>query len=246
VRRNLGKLVLSAVLLLAVMAGLGWLDVHVLSHGSVGAADRSLDSSLAQHRDAFWNSVTKVLTFSAETMPVIVASFVVLVISALVFRRWHEPLFVAATLIGEVTIFVTTTLLVHRARPTVPHLDHAPPTSSFPSGHTAAAIALFGVIAALVIAYGAGRTWRTLAIALAVLMPLAVAMSRMYRGMHYLTDVIGGALLGGAWLYISTRFLLRAAIHRIGGATYPGSGPHERAVRRETGELPAARTPAVS
>ena len=132
-------LFVGAAVLLGVMVALGALDVHVLSHSRIGSEDRTIDNNFAHHRDAFWNSVTKVLTYGAETLPVIVASVVLCVIAAVVFRRWHEPVFVASTLIGEVAVFVLTTLLVHRARPTVPQLDHAPPTSSFPSGHTAAA-----------------------------------------------------------------------------------------------------------
>jgi len=43
---------------------------------------------------------------------------------------------------GETGLFLLASVIVHRFRPGIPHLDGAPPTSSFPSGHTAATIAL--------------------------------------------------------------------------------------------------------
>jgi membrane-associated phospholipid phosphatase len=220
-------LVGSAAVVLLLMVAVGAIDVHVLSHGRIGSEDRAIEADLARHRASFWNSLTKLLTYGAETLPVAVASLVLVVIAAVVFRRWHEPLFVASTLIGEVAIFVATTLLVHRARPAVPELDHAPPTSSFPSGHTAAATALYGAIAVLVVGYGARRFWRVVAVAIAVLVPIAVALSRLYRGMHYPTDVLGGFLLGGTWLLISSRLLLEWGVQRRGGTAYPPA-PHAR------------------
>jgi membrane-associated phospholipid phosphatase len=207
-KRTLAFVFGGAVLILLVMIGLGLLDVHLLAHSRLGRADGSVDSTLARHRDHLLNALTLVATDAASTLPVIAAGVIVTITAGLVFRRWREPLFVATVLVGEVTIFVVTTLVVHRPRPNVVRLDHAPPTSSFPSGHTAAAVALFGSIAALVIFYGARAAWRRLAITVAILFPIVVAASRLYRGMHYPTDVLGGALLGFAWLRVSVHAVL--------------------------------------
>jgi membrane-associated phospholipid phosphatase len=209
--RTAGALVICAAALLAVMTCLGELDIHILWHGPVGAEDRMLDSTLARDRTGLLDRITAACTACAATMPVIAAGIVVVVAAWLAFRRWREPLFVAAALLGEVGIFVATTLLVHRPRPAVAHLDAAPPTSSFPSGHTAAATVLYGGVAVLVMTYGARRWWRRIAVTLAILMPVLVAASRLYRGMHYLTDVIAGAVLGGAWLLCAAAVLLRRA-----------------------------------
>jgi undecaprenyl-diphosphatase len=192
------------------MIALGLLDVHLLAHSRFGRADGSVDSTLARHRDHVLNALTLGATDAASTMPVIAAAVIVMITAGLVFRRWREPLFVATAIVGEVAIFIITTLVVHRPRPNVVRLDHAPPTSSFPSGHTAAAVALCGSIAALVVWHGARAVWRRLAIAVAILVPVAVAASRLYRGMHYPTDVLGGALLGFTWLQVSVYAILGA------------------------------------
>jgi membrane-associated phospholipid phosphatase len=203
-KRTLAILFAGAATLLAVMICLGLLDVHVLAHSRLGHADGSVDTALAHHRDHLLNSLTLAATFAASTLPVIVLAAVVVVVSAIVFRRWREPLFVVAAVVGEVAIFVATTLVVHRPRPNVVRLDHAPPTSSFPSGHTAASVALYGSVAALVIVFGARIAWRRIAVVIAILVPLLVGASRLYRGMHYPTDVLGGALLGIGWLRVVT------------------------------------------
>jgi membrane-associated phospholipid phosphatase len=196
------RLIPSAVLLWAVLAGIGHLLTHQLRHSGVVRWDASVDRALANHRSGGWSTVTHFATFGAETSTVIVLGVVVFVALRLMLKRWRESAFVAVALIGEVSIFVCTTLVVDRARPAVPHLDSAPATSSFPSGHTAAAVTLYGALA--IVAFVASRHgWpRTVLAALAVLMPVAVAMSRLYRGMHFPTDVLAGALLGVLWLSI--------------------------------------------
>ena len=213
-KRTVVILLAGAVVLLATMVGLGLLDVHLLSHGSVGHVDRSVDQTLSHHRTRLLNALTLDATDSAETFSVAGAALAVIVAARLFFARWREAVFVLCALVGEVTIFVTTTLLVHRPRPNVVRLDQAPPTSSFPSGHTAAAVALYGAAAILVVRYSKRAAWRQAAVALAVVVPLVVAGSRLYRGMHYPTDVLAGALLGVSWLRICAGAVLDSATRR--------------------------------
>jgi undecaprenyl-diphosphatase len=93
--------------------------------------------------------VTRWTTLLSETITVTVLAVLTVAITAWVWRRWREPMLVAVAVAGEVAIFLAITLLVDRRRPPVSHLDQAPPTSSFPSGHTAAAICLYGALAVL-------------------------------------------------------------------------------------------------
>ena len=173
-----------------------------------GALGRLGGPHLAADRHQPWTELTHLTTYLAETMTVIAVGLVAFVLLRLGLKRWREPLFLAVALIGEVTIFVSTTLLVDRDRPPVKHLDGAPPTSSFPSGHTAASVALYGGLAVIAWRVGAAAWLRTLATVAAVLVPVLVAVSRMYRGMHYPTDVIAGALLACCWLAVTSTVIL--------------------------------------
>ncbi len=137
------------------------------------------------------------------------------------YRSWRPVLLLAVALCGEIVVFLTTASLIDRPRPAVPHLDaHLPPTSSFPSGHTAAAICLYGAIAAIVLAHARGRwrgRWRGLVIACAVGIIVVVAAARLYRGAHYPTDVLGSALFAVPWLVVTVRaFPLRPVTGRNG------------------------------
>jgi undecaprenyl-diphosphatase len=85
----------------------------------------------------------------------------------------------------------------------VQHLDESPPTSSFPSGHTAASTAYY-VGTGLIIAWHTRELWlKRLLVAVGVLIALTVACCRMYRGMHYPTDVITSFLLGVSLLTVA-------------------------------------------
>lgn len=233
-KRTLAVLLVTAGCLLLLMVGLGLLDVHVLAHGSVGHLDRATDQTLARHRDHLLNSVTFGATSLAATTTVIVAAFLVFVAARLVFKRWREALFVVTVMVGEVSIFTATTFIVHRPRPQGVEMDHAPPTSSFPSGHTAASVALWGTIAILVARYGARVVWGRIALALAIAVPLIVAASRLYRGMHFLTDVLAGAVLGAAWLLAATRTVLGATARPAGEKESPAHhGARQVALRGE-------------
>jgi undecaprenyl-diphosphatase len=201
-------LLASAIVIWLVLVLIGHLLGHQWSHSALVRWDASVDRRLAAHRRDPWNEITHLATFMAETLTVIAIGLVAFVLLRLGLKRWREPLFLAVAVIGEVTIFVSTTMLVDRARPPVKHLDGAPPTSSFPSGHTAASVALYGALAVVAWRVGAAVWLRTLATVLAVLVPVAVASSRLYRGMHYPTDVIAGALLSCCWLAVTSTLVL--------------------------------------
>ena len=94
---------------------------------------------------------------------------------------------------------MTIAAVVKRPRPDVPHLDSRLPTSAFPSGHMAATTCLYVAIAILVIGHARGW-WRYLFLIPAIVMPVAVATARMYRGEHHPTDILASLLFSALWL----------------------------------------------
>lgn len=73
---------------------------------------------------------------------------------------------------------------------------------SFPSGHATTAMALYGLLAYLLYKRYTGRTQRRLLLAAAVILIILVGFSRVYLGVHYLSDVLAGFLVGALWLLV--------------------------------------------
>jgi membrane-associated phospholipid phosphatase len=202
--------VASYVLLSVVLLALGWTLTRVLFPNHPAGWDIHVNRWFADRRNGTANNLTSVGSNVAETMTVIgIAAVVIAILGAL--RRWRALAFLATALVLEVTVFLTTTMLVDRDRPAVHKLDAAPPTSSFPSGHTAAAVVLYVGIALIVTASVRNRVARTVAWVVAVFAPVFVIVSRLYRGMHFPTDVAAGVLLGALAL-LASLFVVRTAV----------------------------------
>jgi membrane-associated phospholipid phosphatase len=93
-------------------------------------------------------------------------------------------------------------LTFERARPSVvPHLQDAG-GYSFPSGHTMTAVITYGLLAAVLVSQLGGRA-RYVPPVIAAVIVLAVGFSRIYLGVHYLTDVLAGTLVAGACLILA-------------------------------------------
>jgi undecaprenyl-diphosphatase len=89
-----------------------------------------------------------------------------------------------------------------RARPSFDDPLLSLVTYSFPSGHTAAATVFYGLLACYLVRRAHAWHVRALAVVGAVAMVMLVALSRMYLGVHYLSDVLAAAAEGAAWLAI--------------------------------------------
>lgn len=190
-----GVYVLAAVGLIA----LGLLIVHVVPGSGPRSWDASVSRWFATHRTAAVDRVTGDATHLANTEPVVVIA--ALVAAVLLWRRhWHQVVFLVAALALEITTFLTVDYVVRRPRPVVPKLDATPSTSSFPSGHAAASIVLWIGIAIIVSVLSAHVVLRVLAWLPASILPPLTAFARVYRGLHYTTDVAAGFLLGAVAL----------------------------------------------
>jgi undecaprenyl-diphosphatase len=188
------RLVVSFVLIAGAMFGIGKL---ITSHPP--AFDETVPRWLATHRTPQLNTISYYLSQAGSTRWILAVGLVIVPLALALIGRWRPAVFVVVAMFGELALFVSVATIVHRARPPVTHLDGHLPTSSFPSGHTAATMCLYGALAILVVPRTRGL-WRWLAVAVAVLMPALVAWSRMYRGEHHPLDVAGGILLALLWL----------------------------------------------
>jgi membrane-associated phospholipid phosphatase len=200
------------LILAALMIGVGFLLVDVvLPVHTIGHDDEAVNTWLASHRSPSRDNVSFVGTMIGD-IPFVPALVIVTAIGAAILRRWRAFAFILGAIAVEVATYRVTSLIVHRQRPSVPRLDpdHLPVNQSYPSGHVAAAVVVYVGLALLISARLRNRGARLAVWTLAIALPLVVAVSRMYRGMHHPLDVIAGCLMGLAAISIAL-FAARAA-----------------------------------
>lgn len=198
------RVLLRTAVLWAGVLGVGFLIVDVIA-----LDEHAVSQAVVDARTPALDSVTAIVSGLADTPVVIATCLVVVGLTWWGTRQWWFAVVPAIALSAEATVFLTSSALIGRDRPEVDHLDHAPPTSSFPSGHTGASTAVYLAFALLATRIRHGAL-RVTVIVLCSLVPVGVALSRVYRGMHHPTDVIAGLAVGGtcaliAWTWMPER-----------------------------------------
>lgn len=202
-----GFLVLAAASILLAL-----LVVHVLVPSSglgLGGTDESVNNTLAEHRTGTLTTIAEVGTEvgGSPVLPILVG--IVAIVCAFK-RRWLIAAFAVFVLAVESATYRVTSILVPRHRPTVHRLEGLEVDASYPSGHTAASIAVYSGLVLLLTSRFTSSLKKALAWTAAILLTTFVALSRMYEGMHHPLDVAGGVLVGiGAILVLL--FACRAA-----------------------------------
>lgn len=187
----------AIVVLVAVFLGLVAVATALgkLLTGGPPPFDTNVVTWLASARSAPLTSVAQGVTFLGSTLWLVCLTLIVGT-WLIAKRRPSGALLLLLAAAGATAIDNLVKVLVGRVRPDM--VTHLAPTStfSFPSGHACSAAAVY-----LVLALGLSRN-RALArtvITAAVVLAIAVALSRVYLGVHYPTDVVAGLALGWLW-----------------------------------------------
>lgn len=197
---------IALAVMVAVTSAIGFLILGPLE-GSVVALDRDIAQSLGEMRTPDWNDSTAVGSTSADSLVKIPGTIVLSLLFLWRWRRWREAGLLVGALALESSAFVITSFIVDRSRPPIEQLDSIPPTGSFPSGHTGAAVAFYGALAVIVWWHVRNPLVRGVVALIAGVLPFVVGFSRMYRGMHFLSDVVVGGIVGLVALVIVYRLL---------------------------------------
>lgn len=188
-------------------------------------ADTRLDEQLVTLRDPAFTRLAEGATFAAQAL--VGAAFAVVAAAALWYaRRRRDALLTAALVIGALAVVFAVKSLVAEHRPPQ-RLWVIPPDTemSFPSGHATVAAAV--AISLILLTRGA---LRPLAIVAGVLFAALVAFARMYLGVHYLSDVIGGFITAtGVALLVSGLMDLPGISRRLEDVGTPATGRHHAA-----------------
>ncbi|MFJ5046141.1 phosphatase PAP2 family protein [Streptomyces sp. NPDC088719] len=195
----------AAALVLLVLVAARWSPLMSL--------DRAVADALHRHAvaDPGLVQVSRVLTdwvWDPWTMRALIAVTVVVL-----WWRGARPLalWVAATSLIATLLQQGLKAAVGRERPQWPDPVDSAHYAAFPSGHAMTAVVTCGLFVWLLRLYGAGPGARGVVLAVAVVSAIGVAATRVYLGVHWLTDVVGGALLGVAVVALSAAAYARYA-----------------------------------
>lgn len=208
---------LGVAVVLALGAGFEQLLVGVLDGGGLTGADRPVLWFLAAHRRPWSISTAQVITDLGSPLGAGVTGLVVGVVLALLWRSWLPLLVVALGWGGIVMINTVVKDLVGRDRPPSATAVLGEHGFSFPSGHTTATTVVWLLSAWLLDRWVVDRRLlgRVAVWSGAVLMIISVGVTRVYLGVHFLSDVLAGWVLGLAWaltiVLVTTRWAGEAA-----------------------------------
>ncbi|MGW3635154.1 diacylglycerol kinase family protein [Streptomyces sp. NPDC005122] len=193
----------------ALMVGLGLLITGPARDLWPLTVEDRVDEAFERGRTGTLTTLSLLGSEAGNTLTVITLTLAACLVLVLLPRlpMWRQTAFLAVAVSLQSLVFLVITLSVDRNRPDVDRLDASPPTSSYTSGHTGAATALYAGLAVVVLSRGRGP-WRRAVGVLLLLIPLLVGVARLYRGMHHPTDVVGGLVNGGLSLLIVGRALL--------------------------------------
>jgi len=182
------------------------------AHDPLMRADIFLAPILSAPRNPHWFSFFYALTLTAAS---VTATLLAIIVSAILWRKQERlmvfGLWLALTLSEGFTFFAK--LFFHRPRPLFAAV--AEHSFSFPSGHATTVVVLYGFFLYLFLRRAASRAAKISAIIGTVALIILVDFSRLYLGVHYLSDVLAGNVVGAAGLFLGTYMMRHLNTSRL-------------------------------
>jgi undecaprenyl-diphosphatase len=152
--------------------------------------------------------IMKFFSFIGSTSSVIVLSLFILFFLYKVLHHRSELILFISVVLGSSILNMVLKLFFHRARPDLHRLIEIH-GYSFPSGHAMSAFAVYGVLSFLLWRHIPTRSGRIFLTIISTTMIISIGISRIYLGVHYPSDIIGGYLISGFWLTLAIWFYQR-------------------------------------
>ena len=190
-------LVVGAIIAVAATVAFASLAENVLE-GGTQTFDVAILEWLHGHQSKALTAVMVEMTYLGT------GTVVIVVVGVAALFLWHTEhkhsarLLLAAT-IGNILLNGALKLVYHRPRPSVFAWQTTAVSSSFPSGHAMSATVVYGTVAYLLMRLQKHRWAKMLTLTGATLLILLICLTRLYLGVHYPSDVLGGIVVGLAW-----------------------------------------------
>lgn len=186
-----------------ILIGAGWIfggiAEDVVTGDPLTVVDREIAVWLHLHATPTLTGAMKFISLLAS-WPVVMGIWLFMAIYFVWNRSNYRLLALTLTIPVGMLLNVMLKFAFHRSRPTWDDPTLMIASFSFPSGHAMAATLLYGFLAAFGVRKVQAWRWRVLSVLAAGMLVALIGFSRLYLGVHYLSDVLAGMAAGSAWL----------------------------------------------
>ncbi len=193
------QLTAGALLLIGASGLFGAIAEDVASGDALTLVDVRVAQWFHAHATPLLTRIALAVTQLHDTLPVLAATLALAAYLAWK-RNWYGLIVLSLTVPFGMLINVLMKYSFHRIRPSFEDPLLVLSGYSFPSGHVAGATLFYGVVAALLVAQIVAWRWRVMIVLAAIALVLLVALTRIYLGVHYLSDVLAAFAEGVVWL----------------------------------------------
>ncbi|MGG2092076.1 phosphatase PAP2 family protein [Bacillus sp. S13(2024)] len=174
----------------------------LISDKRIAGFDNTVISFIQGLESPTLTSIMKFFTFIGSGLPIVFITLAIILFLYKVLHHRRELILFVWVVIGSALLNWILKMIFHRARPTIHRIVEAN-GFSFPSGHSMAAFSLYGIVTFLLWRHVKSSFGRIILIFIGATMIIAIGASRIYLGVHYPSDVLGGYLASGSWLAAS-------------------------------------------
>lgn len=190
--------------LLALIPFLIIIVIIMFNMNAIQHIDNRVTLSIISWRTPQLSSFFSAVTILANPTSVVATVLILTIIAYVLTKRFHLPLWIILTnSIGSLGLNPLVKNIVQRSRPDEELRLVQEASYSFPSGHAFASMVAFGCVILLLLLFLKPSAFRGVLIVLSFVTILLIGFSRIFLGVHYLSDVVAGFSLGLFWLFIS-------------------------------------------
>jgi undecaprenyl-diphosphatase len=193
-------LVIAFLISVVSLIGFSFMSLLIADH-KILLFDSRVIAAIQGQESPFLTGVMKTFTFIGSTPIVIILSLFILFFLYYVLHHRLELILFIATVGGSAVLNGILKQVFHRVRPELHRLISVS-GYSFPSGHAMNAFTVYGIITFLLWRHIPSKLGRSILVLISVVMIATIGVSRIYLGVHYPSDIIGGYFASGFWLAI--------------------------------------------
>ncbi|NND88220.1 MAG: phosphatase PAP2 family protein [Flavobacteriaceae bacterium] len=171
-----------------------------LKSDALAAFDDQVTDFVLSYRDAALTRYFTIVTDIGDVNGYLIVLAICILLTVLVLKRWKYMLQIVIVLVLATLSNMMLKRAIDRARPGIEHLVVVK-TLSYPSGHAMSAMAFYGFVIYLITHLKIHIIWKTIIICVLATLILSIGLSRIYLGVHFPSDVLGGFIAGLIWVF---------------------------------------------